>query len=144
MTTNETRATTLVRALRAGIERDRDTLTAVLTDDVRAWTPALSTTSIVELIEQLDRRDEAFSEIELDVSPLDVGGDYACVEWSVAMTHTGSLTLDDARVVEPTQLRVTLNGITVAEFTGERICSLRQYWDASGVLEQLGALASQP
>jgi len=143
MTSNGDRAATLVRALRAGLVRDRDALAEVLSDDVRAWTPALSTTSRAELIEHLDRRDDAFSEIDLEVSPLDVGGDYACVEWSVAMTHSGPLTLDDAHVIEPTQLRVALNGITVAEFSGARISSLRQYWDASGVLEQLGVLESQ-
>jgi ketosteroid isomerase-like protein len=142
MTSNEQRATILERALRAGVTRDRQTLHEVLTDDVRAWTPALSTTSIDELIEQLELRDEAFSAIELDVSPLDVGGDYACVEWSVGMTHTGALTLDEARVVEPTDVRVTVHGVTVAEFRDEQICSLRQYWDEFAVLEQLGVLRS--
>jgi hypothetical protein len=144
MTSNETRATTLMRVLRAGVANDRQTLHELLTDDVRAWTPALSTESIDELIEQLDLRDEAFSGVELDVSPLDVGGDYACVEWSVLMTHTGVLTLDDATVVEPTDTRVTLHGVTVAEFRGERICSLRQYWDEFAVLEQLGVLRNDP
>jgi SnoaL-like polyketide cyclase len=75
------------------------------------------------------------------VSPLDVGGDHACAEWTVTMTHTGTLTLADGLVVEPTGIRVTLHGATVAEFEGDRICSLRQYWDEFGVLEQLGVLA---
>ena len=140
MTSNEARATTLARALRAGIEGDRDTLQAVFTDDVRAWTPALSTTSLSELIDELDRRDDAFSDIELDVVPLDVGGDYACVEWSVDMTHSGTITLADDKSIEPTGIRVTLHGVTVAEFHGDRICSLRQYWDEFAVLEQLGVL----
>ena len=75
MTSNQAWATTLTRALRAGIEGDRDTLQASFTDDVRAWTPALSTTTLSELIEALDRRDDAFSDIELDTVPLDVGGE---------------------------------------------------------------------
>jgi hypothetical protein len=58
MTSNEARAETLEGALRAGIERDREALQALFTDDVRAWTPALSTTSLRELIDELDRRDE--------------------------------------------------------------------------------------
>jgi ketosteroid isomerase-like protein len=138
MTSNETRAAALARALQAGIDRDRHTLGELFTDDVRAWTPALSAASLDELWEQLDRREEAFSAIELTLAPLDVGGDYACVEWTVEMTHTGVLTLDGDRVVEPTGLQVTVHGVTVAEFRDERICSLRQYWDESGVLEQLG------
>jgi ketosteroid isomerase-like protein len=141
MTSNQARATTLVRALRAGIEGDQQALQALITDDVRAWTPALSTASLSELIDQLDRRDDAFSDIELDVVPLDVGGDYACVEWTVEMTHTGSVTLADERSIEPSGIRVTLHGVTVAEFHGERICAFRQYWDEFTVLEQLGAVA---
>jgi ketosteroid isomerase-like protein len=140
MSSNEVRATTLARALRAGVEGDRSVLEEVFTDDVRAWTPGLSTGSRAELVEELDRRDEAFSEPELVVTPLDVGGDHACVEWSVALTHTGPLALDAERIVEPTGLRLTLHGVTVAEFRGERICALRQYWDDSTVLDQVGVV----
>jgi ketosteroid isomerase-like protein len=141
MTSNEVRAGRMVRALRAAIERDRSALEEFYADDVRAWTPALSTESLAELIGELDRRDDAFSNIELEVAPLDVGGDYACVEWSVAMTHTGTLALAGDASIEATGLRITLHGVTVAEFRGERICSLRQYWDEFEVLEQLGVPA---
>lgn len=132
MTSNETRATILVRALRAGIDGDRATLDAVLTDDVRTWTPAMSTTSRVELLDALERRDGAFTDIELIVTPLDVGGDYACVEWTAGMTPRRS-------PIESNEVRVTVHGATVAEFQGERICSMRQYWDEFSLVEQLGA-----
>ena len=141
MTSNQHRAATLVRALRAGIDRDRQTLQELLTDDVRAWSPALATVSLDELIDELDRRDEAFSEVELRVAPLDVGGDYACVEWTVEMTHSGAIVLPDETNIETSGIRVTLHGVTIAEFLDERICSLRQYWDAHTVLEQLGVFA---
>ena len=140
MTSNEHRATTLIRALRAGIDRDHQTLHDLLTDDVRAWSPALSTSSIDELIDELDRRDEAFSDVDFDVAPLDVGGDYACVEWTVEMTHSGTIMLADDTNIDASGIRVTLHGVTIAEFVGERICSLRQYWDEHTVLEQLGVL----
>jgi len=142
MTSNDTRATTLARALRAGIERDRATLEELLTDDVRAWTPAWSATSRTELIETLDGRDEAFSALDVAVVPLDVGGNYACAEWTVEMTHTGPLTLADDRSLEPTGIRVTLHGVTVAEFADDRICAVRQYWDEFAVYEQLGVLSA--
>jgi ketosteroid isomerase-like protein len=140
MTSNEARAEVLVGALHAGIAGDREALRALFTDDVRAWTPALSTSSLNELIDELDRRDNAFSDIALNVVPLDVGGDFACVEWTVDMTHSGSITLADRRSIEPAGIRVTLHGVTVAEFHGDRICALRQYWDEFAVLEQLGVL----
>jgi hypothetical protein len=140
MTSNEGRATTLVTALRGGIERDRETLAGSCTDDVHVWTPTLSTASLADLIAALDQRDEAFSDVELRVAPLDVGGDYACVEWTVEMTHSGRITLGDDLNIEPSGIRVTLHGVTVAEFTDDRICALRQYWDERDVLEQLGVL----
>ena len=102
----------------------------------------MSTRSRRELIAEFDRRDDSFSDIELDVAPLDVGGDYACVEWSVAMTHTGPLAVANGVSIEPTGARVALHGVTVAEFRGDRICALRQYWDELSVYDQLGLLGT--
>jgi ketosteroid isomerase-like protein len=140
MTSNEARATTLARALEAGIRNDRATLELLYTDDVVAWTPAFFAESAKELLAALDDRDDAFSDIEVDVRPLDVGGEYACAEWQVSMTHSGPLAVAAGAVVEPTGLRITLHGATVAEFRGDQICSLRQYWDELTVFEQLGLL----
>jgi hypothetical protein len=142
MMSNADRATAVVDALRAGLARDHEMLERLLSEDVRAWTPSLATSSRSELIEALDRRDPAFSEFELEVVPLDVGGDYACVEWTVGMTHTGTIALADDRRVEPTGVRVAVHGVTVAEFDGDRICSVRQYWDENAVFDQLGVLAA--
>ena len=140
-TTNEARAVTLVRALHAAIAGDRRVIEELCTEDVTAWTPAFSTASVAELLAAVDRRDDAFSDLALDVVPLDTGGEFAVAEWSLAMTHTGSLTVpggDD--VVEPTGTRVVVHGVTVAEFRGDRICSVRQYWDELAMFEQLGLL----
>jgi ketosteroid isomerase-like protein len=141
VTSNAARAATLRRALRARLDGDGSALRDLYTDDVTAWTPALSAGSLDELTAELERRDAAFSDVELEVAPLDVGGDYACAEWSVTMRHTGPLVLAGGEVVEPTGTRVTVNGATVAEFRGDRICSLRQYWDELAVFEQIGLVS---
>jgi ketosteroid isomerase-like protein len=140
VTTNAARAAILERSLRASIQGDSGAVKELYTDDIKAWAPALSASSAAELAAEFDRRDDAFSDIALEVRPLDVGGDFACVEWTVTMTHSGPLTLADGVVVEPSGLTVSINGTTVAEFEGERICSFRQYWDELTVLEQLGLL----
>ena len=140
MTPSATRAATLVHALHAGVQRDRVAIIDVYTDDVRAWTPAQSTSTLSELLTELDRRDDAFSDVEVEVAPLDVSGDYACAEWTVTMTHTGPLEVAGGTIVEPTDVRITLHGVTVAEFRGDRICALRQYWDEFAVFDQLGLL----
>jgi ketosteroid isomerase-like protein len=141
MTTNEARATTLARALRAGLEGDRDAVAAACTPDVRVWAPALTASSLAELLDALDARDTAFSDFELEITPLDVGGDFACVEWTVRMTHSGALEQGDGTRLDPTNERVTAHGATIAEFEGERICALRQYWDEFAIVEQLGVTA---
>lgn len=140
MSSNAARAASLIRALRAGLEGDRDAAAELCTDDITAWAPAVSVRSAADLAALLERREDAFSDIDLEVAPLDVGGDYACVEWTVRMTHSGPLVLADDRVVEPTGVRITLHGATVAEYRGDRICSLRQYWDELAVAEQLGLM----
>jgi ketosteroid isomerase-like protein len=142
VTANAARAAILARALHASVERDGSALADVYTDDVRAWSPAVSTSSRRELIAEFDRRDDSFSDIELEVVPLDVGGDYACVEWNVAMTHTGALAVANGMSIEPTGARIALHGVTVAEFRGDRICALRQYWDELSVYDQLGLLGT--
>jgi ketosteroid isomerase-like protein len=141
VTSSSARASTLERALRASLEGDSGVVPEIYTDDVKVWAPALSVSSARELAEEYERRDDVFSGIELEVFPLAVSGDYACAEWTVTMTHSGALVLADGLVLEPTGIRVTINGSTVAEFHGDRICSLRQYWDEFGVLEQLGLLS---
>ena len=140
MTSNEARAETLVGALRAGIARDREALRRV----VHRRRSSVDAGTVDHIAGRADRRPRSPRRCvlrdALDVTPLDVGGDYACVEWTVDMTHSGTITLGDQRSIEPSGIRVTLHGVTVAEFHGDRICSLRQYWDEFAVLEQLGVL----
>jgi len=138
VTSNAVRAALLVRALRAGVERDAGVIEDLCTEDVRAWTPTVSTTSRTELLAELAGRDDAFSDLALEVAALDVGGDVAGVEWTLAMTHTGPLQISAGETIEPTGVRVTVNGVTIAEFRDDRICALRQYWDEFAVLEQIG------
>jgi len=140
VTGNDVHASNLVRALQAIVHGDRDAVAELYTDDVKAWTPAHSVSSAAELLVEFERRDDAFSDIALEVRPLDVGGDFACAEWRITMTHTGPLAVRAGAIVEPTGRVVTINGVTVAEFRAGRICSLRQYWDELSVFEQLGLL----
>jgi len=143
MASNAERAATLVRALEASIVGDSTVIAELYTDDVRGSAPALTVSSAAELAVEFEDRDSAFSDIELVVSPFDVADDRACVEWIVSLTHSGPLELDDDVVIDPTGLRVSLHGITVAEFDGDKISSFRQYWDEVELLEQLALLPSE-
>ena len=142
MTTSHERARVLVRALEKSFDHDAS-IGDFYTDDVRTWSPGLSTSSLSELLAEAERRDDAFSDVQVEVAPLDAGSGYACAEWTVTMTHTGPFALAGGSVVEPTGTRLTLYGVTVAEFRDSRICSLRQYFDRLSVLEQLGLLSEE-
>ncbi len=144
MTSSSRRATVLVEALRAAFDRDQEALSGLLTDDVRIWAPLRSVSSLGELVSELEDRDDAFSDAAAEVTALEVGGDYACAEWTVTMTHTGPLKVPGGVVMGPTGARVVIHGASVAEFRGERICSLRQYWDELPALEEICSLAGRP
>ena len=70
MATNAQRAATLVRALEASVTGDSTLVGDLYTDGVRGWAPAMSVASAAELAVELEDREEAFSDIELAVSPL--------------------------------------------------------------------------
>jgi ketosteroid isomerase-like protein len=138
MTTNRERADALTSVLRAIVAGDDGALDGVLTDDVRVWTPEVSVASLRDFAAVIDRRDDAFTDVRIDARPLDVGGDYACAEWTAQMIHSGPIEFADGTSVAASGRAIVLHGVTVAEFDGDRICSLRQYWDRYGLLAQLG------
>lgn len=140
MTTNARRAEALERFIRGALDGDDDVLGPLVTDDVRAWTPTAHADNREQLLELAARRDAAFSDPVITVVPLDVGGDFACAEWIADLTHTGALGGEGGADVPPNEVRVRVHGITVAEFEGDLICSVREYWD---VLELLGQLEIQ-
>ena len=131
------RAATLVQAIEASVTGDSRVVRDLYADDVQGWSPALTVSSAAELAVELEDRQEAFSDIDLEVTPLDVGDEQACVEWVATATHSGPLIVDDDVVIEPTGGRFTLRGVTVADFEGDRIRAFRQYWDEVSLLEQL-------
>jgi len=141
MATHAQRVATLIRALEARIAGDSTHVADLYVDDVQGRGPAMSVSSAAELAVEVEDRDGAFTEIELDVSPIEVSGEGACVEWVVALTHSGPFALADDTVIEPTGTRVTLHGVTVAEFAGDKIASFREYWDEVELLAQLATVA---
>jgi ketosteroid isomerase-like protein len=142
VTSNRARANLLTAVLEALVAGDRHRLTGVLAEDVQVWTPEVTAASRDEFIEMLDRRDGAFADVAVEVFAHDVGGEYAAAEWTVSMTHAGRIDLASGATVEATGLRVELHGVAIVEFAGDRVCSLRQYWNERALLEQLGVTAA--
>jgi len=134
------RATLLMRGVAASLTGDSSVIAELYTDDVKARALGAEVSSAAELAIELEDRDAPFSDVELVFGPLEVGGDQACVEWQMTGTHSGALVLTDGVCIDATGVRLTMHGVTVAEFTGERIRSFRQYWDDAELLAQLGVI----
>jgi len=135
------RATAQRALLAAAVTGDAETLGGLVTDDVTGWSPNLFVTSRQELLDELEEREGAFTNIAISVDTLDVIGGCATAEWRLSADHTGPMTLEvgdeDEVVIDPTGNTVVLAGATFADFDGDRICSLRHYFDDAALLEQL-------
>jgi len=142
--TNEERAERLSRAIVATISGDTAQMHDLFTLDVLASGPSLRAFSREQLAHEIERRVSAFSERKVAVAPLDVSGEQACVEWVASGVHSGRYESDrpGPGALEPTGRRVRLRAISVAEFEGDQICSLRSYWDDASLLENLSGLGS--
>jgi ketosteroid isomerase-like protein len=137
------RAAVLVQAIEASVTGDSRVVRELYADDVQGWSPVMTVSSAAELAVELEDRQETFSDIDLEVTPLDVGADQACVEWIATATHSGPIVIDEDVVIEPTGGRFTLRGVTVADFEGDRIRAFRQYWDEVSLLEQLEIIPTE-
>lgn len=78
--------------------------------DVVGWSPTLVVGSRSALVNALNEREDAFSDIELDVDSLDVVGDKAIAEWRVSAVFSGQFVLDDDLIIEPNGDRLLLAG----------------------------------
>jgi ketosteroid isomerase-like protein len=141
MATSRERAGILVRAIEASMVGDSEVIAELYTDDVRGWSAGTTVSSAPELAVEFEDREDTFSDVELEVTPLDVSGNHACAEWVATATFSRPLAVDDDGEIEPTGERVTIRGVTVAEFEHDRICAFRQYWDEAALVEQLAHLS---
>lgn len=78
----------------------------------------------------------AFSEITMTPTSAFGSGDHAAVEWSFAGTYSGQLPGLPAGAGQP----VGLVGVDILQFTDDAITHNVSYFDAYGLLVQLGAL----
>lgn len=135
---NRYRAMRLAQAVRASIIGDSSVIENLYTLGVLGWSPTVQINSASELAGEFEFNGDAFTEVEVEVSLLDVNSPQACVEWEATAVHSGPIEAGNGITVAPTGRRVKLRGITVADFDDDRICSFRQYWDELSLLVELG------
>lgn len=134
---NESRRIVMTRALELAVGIRTEDPATLFTEDVRAWSPNLSASSLGDLIEAFDDRNEALSNVAVVITGLEVVDNKGFAEWVVEADHTGPVVLDDDVLLPATGRRLQLAGATVGEFRDERIRAFRTYFDSAALLEQM-------
>jgi ketosteroid isomerase-like protein len=127
----------LRRALEACVTGDVDALPELFTPDVSGWGPNMLVSSLDELKETVASREEALSDVNLEINSLDVFGNKGFVEYRLDAVFSGPFVLEKDTVVEPTGGKILLGAALVAEFSGDKISAFRNYFDDAALLEQL-------
>src|SRR3954462_315858 len=132
---SESRSQVFTRALESAVGVGTDDLGTLFTDDVQGWSPTLNVSSLAELKEALQDRDDALANVTLAVQGLNMFGNKGAAEWRVEADHVGELTVTDELKVDATGRHVHMGGATFAEFRGDKIRSFRTYFDDMALLE---------
>jgi steroid delta-isomerase-like uncharacterized protein len=113
-----------------------DELVPFFTDDVRGWSPTYDVTNRDEWLARLRLQNDPMSEIEVTVTPVAETADTLVFEWVWSGLHTGPIQTP-AFSLPATGKRLSIRGMSVYEFTGDRISAFRQYMDRAELAEQL-------
>jgi|SRR3954452_3383014 hypothetical protein len=73
------------------------------------------------------------SEMSLRIDGQMCEDDVVVTRWSIYAAHTGTVAGFDASLRE-----VTVNGATISKLEGDTVVSQDSFWDANGLLSQLG------
>jgi len=132
----ESRRIVMTHAIEVAVGMRAEDPRLLFTEDVSAWSPNLSASSLEELEAAFADRNEALSNLAVVVSGLDVADNKAIAEWVLEADHTGPLVLDDIEI-PASERRLQLAGVSIAEFEGHRIRAFRTYFDAMALVEQM-------
>jgi SnoaL-like domain len=131
------RGEVLRRALEACITGDVDALPEFFTADVSGWGPNMLVRSLDELTETVASREDALSDVGIEIDSLDVFGNKGFVEYRLNAVFSGPFALDEDTVIDPNGGKILLGAALVAEFSGDKISAFRNYFDDAALLEQM-------
>ncbi len=134
------RGAVLRRAITTCITPDDEalaTLGELFADNATVWSPNMLAVGLADLADNLDAREDAFSDVAIEFDSLDVYGNRGLAEFRVVAKFTGPFVIDEGVVVEPNGRDVLLGAAAVADFDGEKISALRAYFDDASLLEQM-------
>ena len=131
------RAQVLRRALEACVRGEVDPLPQLFTHDVRGWSPNMLVASLDELTETVADREDALTEVDVEINSLDVFANKGFVEYRVRAVFSGPFVIDENVAIDPNGHTLVLGAAMVVEFTDGKISSFRNYFDEAALLEQM-------
>jgi hypothetical protein len=109
----------------------------VFSDDVTGHSPMLDLQGCDQLRAQLSDRRGGLTDVQLDLTRIEVKGATVTVDWRFAAIHTGAMLVEEDVLFEPSGRRVTLEVTSDLRFCNGRICSFEHHYDLGGLLRQL-------
>ena len=138
--TGTSRGAILRRAIEICIQPDDDAIAKLgelFDDDVTVWSPNLFAVGLADLAENLAFRENAFSDVDIQVDALDVFANKGFAEFRVTATFSGPFVIGKEAVIEPNGRQLLLGAAAIADFEGGKIKALRAYFDDATLLEQM-------
>jgi hypothetical protein len=137
MTLPTTRHEALVKAIEAFLTGNVSLCERVFTADVMCTSPIVATASRDELETWLSSRVDGLTNIEVVLDHAMDDESCAVAEWRVGADHARPFVVPQDRALDPHNERMSLSGVSVADFTGSRISAIRHYFDREALLAQL-------
>ena len=138
--TETNRGAILRRAIETCIQPDDDAIAKLgelFDDDVTVWSPNLFAVGLADLAENLAFRENAFSDVDIQIDALDVFANKGFAEFRVTATFSGPFVIGKEVAVEPNGHKLLLGAAAIADFEGGKIKALRAYFDDATLLEQM-------
>jgi len=138
--TGTSRGAILRRAIETCIQPDDDAIAKLgelFDDDVTVWSPNLFAVGLADLAENLAFRENAFSDVDIQIDALDVFANKGFAEFRVTATFSGPFVIGKEAVIEPNGHQILLGAAAIADFEAGKIKALRAYFDDATLLEQM-------
>ena len=140
--TGTSRGAILRRAIETLIQPDDDAIAKLgelFDDDVTVWSPNLFVVGLADLAENLTVRENAFSDVDIQIDALDVFANKGFAEFRVTATFSGPFVIGE-EAIEPNGHKLLLGAAAIADFEEGKIKALRAYFDDATLLEQMLAV----
>jgi steroid delta-isomerase-like uncharacterized protein len=111
----------------AGRSKDWDALVEFYAEDVMCWAPSYEITGRDALVEAVKAQNEPLEDIGYESTLVTETEDTVVVEWIWSIPHPSGVG------------RARVQGLSCFIFDGDRIQTLRQYWDGDTFMQELAA-----